>query len=158
MLTRAELADRVGRRRLRVAANCSDAELDAVLDGLPAGASDDLTGRVADAASRIDTAIGDAVAEVASAVAQRYAVSTVTAAPMLKRLAADRALFHLHADVVPEDLEERRDHSLKLLAALRAGKRLVTDAAGSPYPRIGGPQVSAPEPILTGADGALAGY
>ena len=158
MLTLAELVARAGRRRLAVAANCTDVELAAVLDGLPGKASTELMSRCAEIMAAIGTAIGDAVSEVSSAAAVRYDVAAVSAAPMLKRLASDRALFHLHADVVPKDLEDRFSESLKSLESLRDGSLIVTDADGAPFPRRGGARVAAPDPVLTGPGGALGVY
>ena len=161
MLSLADLVVRTGRRRLAVAANCSAVELAAVLNGLPADPPERLAAKAAEASAAIASAIADAVSEVSSAVAHRYDVAAVSAAPMLKRLAADRALFFLHADVVPEDLESRYKESSKLLEGLREGSHLVVDADGVPYPRLaggGGACAEAPAPILTGPEGALRMY
>ena len=157
MLTLAELVIRAGRKRLAVAANCSGVELDAVLDGLPEDPPERLAEKAAEARASIDAAIADAVSEVGAAVAHRYDVSRVSAAPMLKRLAADRALFHLHADVVPEDLEMRFEKSLAALESLRDGTRLIVDPAGAPYPLLGG-EIGVYSPDPTFGDESLAAY
>lgn len=157
MLTLAELLSRAGRKRLAVAANCSTAELAAVLDGLPDDPPENLAAKAVEARASIDAAIADAVSEVGSAVAGRYDVARVSPAPMLKRLAADRALFHLHADVVPEDLEQRFEKSLAALESLRDGTRLIADPAGAPYPLLGGViGVHSPDPVFD--EKSLAGY
>ena len=157
MLALAELVARAGRKRLAVAANCSAEELDAVLDGLPQDPPERLAAKAAEAGAAIDAAIADAVSEVGSAIAHRYDVARVSASPMLKRLAADRAMFHLHADVVPEDLEMRFEKSLEALKSLREGERLVVDPAGAPYPLLGGEiGVYSPDPAFD--EESLAGY
>lgn len=155
-LTLGELVERHSPKRVATAANAPSETVEAIASGeLLSGAE----AAEADAArSRIETAIRDAVSEVESAVALRYELP-LDPPPLLKRLVADRALFHLYGEVVPEDLESRRIESLALLKAIRTGERLLIGEDGTPLRRRPRVRSSTPaEAVFTGVDGVLAEY
>ena len=154
-LTLGELVERHSAERVATAAQTSAETVEVLARG------ETLTGDEAAEAeaarSRIETAITDAVSEVESAVAIRYELP-LEPPPLVKRLVGDRALFHLHGDVVPEDLESRRILSLSLLKAIRTGERLLIAEDGTPLrgrPRV---RSSNPEGVFTGSGGALEAY
>ena len=158
----AGFAARVQRERIAAAVNATEEAVAVLVGDPPADLTPDrlaeVTAEAEAARKRIETALGDARDEVASAVAVRYEWNAVRGSALLKRLIADRALFHLHGDAVPEDLEDRRRNSLVLLGALRKGSRVLVDEQGEPFSERARVRVVAPEPILTGSDGALEAY
>ena len=159
MFSISDLAARYRRDQIATAANADPMVIDYLLDGPPPGV--DMSGMTSDrAAARraIETAIEDASSEVASAVASRYDWAEALETPLVKRLIADRTMFDLHGEVIPEDLEARRRNSLVLLGALRKGSRVLAGADGAPLaerPRVAS---AAPAPILSGPDGLLERY
>lgn len=112
----------------------------------------------AGARERLETAIGDAAGEVASAVGVRYDWARVQGAPLCRRLVADRAIAYLHGEVVPEDLEDRRKQAIVVMGMLRKGSRVLVDAEGVAYPQRETLRVRAPDAVLSGPDGFLELY
>ena len=111
-----------------------------------------------DARVRIETAIGDAAGEVASAVGVRWDWARVQDAPLCLRLVADRAIAYLHGEIVPDDLEQRRSQAVVTMGMLRKGTRTLVDAQGVPYPARATLRVRAPKATLSGKDGLLEAY
>lgn len=135
------LADLLSRfRRDQVAAA---AAVDAGAVALLAGeAPDDPDGELqaqADAARpTMERAIADAEAEAASAVAVRYGWNAVRDLPMVRRLIAERALYLLYGDTLPEDMEFRRRDSAAQLERLRDGRQVLVGADGEPVAALDG--------------------
>ena len=155
-LTLSELVERHSPERVATAAQTSAETIEVLARGeTPSG--DRATEEEA-ARSRIETAITDAVSEVESAVALRYELPLVEPPGLVKRLVGDRALFHLHGDVVPEDLESRRILSLSLLKAIRTGERLLLAKDGTPLKRRPRVRSSNPEGVFSGQNGTLGAY
>ena len=78
--------------------------------------------------------------------------------PLLKRLVADRALFHLHGDTVPKDLEERHKNSESLLKQIRKGERVLVTEDGTVIPQLPRVRITSPEPEFSGPGGRLEAY
>ena len=81
--------------------------------------------------AKTDTALSDAVYEVASKVAVRYAWQDVEDAPQLTRIVVDLAVFELYDDDVPKDMEQRRKAAMRALGEICDGTRVLLDAAGA---------------------------
>ncbi len=153
-LTIAELLERYADERVATAVKASVETVAAIRAGEPI--EDAETVRIQ---NRIETAIADAISEVQSAVAPRYALPLESdPPPLVKRLVADRALFHLHGDTVPAGLEDRHKSSQELLEQLRKGERVLVDADGTVIPQRPRVRMSSGEPEFAGPGGALEAY
>ena len=161
-LTLEEFAARVQRERIATALNVTKEAVAVLLGDSPADIDEndrlELQAEADAARESIQTALVDARDEVASAVAVRYEWNAVRDSALLKRLIADRALFHLHGDVVPEDMEALRRNSLVLLGALRKGSRVLVDDRGEPYLRRPQVRATGADPVFSRRSGAMETY
>ena len=101
-----------------------------------------------DRRAKTDAALSDAVDEVASKVAVRYAWQNVEDAPQLTRIVVDLAVFELYDDDVPKDMEQRRKAAVKALEEICDGTRVLLDGSGAvlePTDRI---LFDEPEPVF----------
>ena len=153
------IGDLLARHSDKRIATAADARVEAV-EALRAGVvpdDPDVRAEAVEVRGRIETAITDATSEVESAVALCYELP-LEPPPLLKRLVGDRALFHLHGDTVPEDLESRRTNSLSLLKAIRAGERLLIGEDGTALRRRPRVRTTSGEAVFSGSGGTLEGY
>ena len=131
----AALAARYPRDRIASALDVTQEVLGVLLGGdQPDGWDAGDGAALAEARSRADTAIADAVAMATAVLADQYAWSEVEDHPALQRILADLSMFNLYHDVVPEDMEMRVGRADARLKALAAGERLLSDS-GEPLPR-----------------------
>ncbi len=147
-----DLAALWGARALADASGASADVVDAALNGLPPGAAQARDGEDADGAAkrvralldaaddvagRINAALDAACAEAASAVAVRYLWSDASEAPLVRQVVSDLAVGALYGGALPESLEPRMAMARRMLADLRGGASVLTDADGTPLAEAG---------------------
>lgn len=143
-----DLAARYARRRIATAANARDDVVGVLLgDSEPAGWVDDDRAELDELRTAVDTAIADAADQCAAELADQYDWDDVEDHPALRRVLADLVMYHLHQDVIPEDVLNRHRNAVRRLERLAKGDRLLTDAAsGDPLARRDAAQSNAGDP------------
>jgi len=100
------------------------------------GADEALDLAAADA-TRIETALADAAAEVDAALAPAYRLPLGRGPwPRLAGIACDLARRALHDDVAPAAVSARAEEARAALARLASGAEALLDEAGRPAPRM----------------------
>ena len=130
--TQQDLIDRFGAAELKQLTDRADPPLDAI------------------DATVVTRAIDDADDLIDSYIGKRYDLPLVTVPDRLKRVSADIARYHLHADAPTETVRRAFEDAMKFLADVAAG-RAVLDVAGSePAATAGTVKTSGPDRVFTG--------
>lgn len=101
-------------------------------------------------AATVAKALADADAEIDGYVAAKYTLPLDPVPAVLERIACEIARYYLYEDRVTEQVRRRYEDARKFLQGVAAGSvALGVDASGAAPTASGGPQVSAPDRVLT---------
>ena len=93
------------------------------------GYDEDAVVNAALAMTRLDRALADARDTIASHISARYKLPISPVPPVLQRIACDLARFYLYDDTATEQVKDRHDAAMKLLASVRDGKATLGENA-----------------------------